>query len=156
MTKPVETVAAESSIEEMVMFFTAPDGPHRHKSYPVIDAAGSLLGMVARADVLRWTREGWSAGQTLGDVVVESECVTGYEDELVGHLADRMAEADAGRVPITRRADGVVVGLVARRDLLRIRATTVRHERDREVLIRIGKRRVSAAEKQLIKSASIP
>jgi chloride channel protein, CIC family len=144
MTKPVETVAAESSIEDMVTFFTAPDGPHRHKSYPVVDAAGSLLGMVARADVLRWTREGWPAGQSVGDVVAESECVTGHEDELVGHLADRMAEADAGRVPITRRVDGIVVGLVARRDLLRIRATTVRHERDREALIRIGKRRTSA------------
>jgi len=33
-----------------------------------------------------------------------------------------------------------VIGLVARRDLLRVRATAVGHERDREALIRLGRR----------------
>ena len=45
-------------------------------------------------------------------------------------------QADVGRVPILRRADGRHVGLVARRDLLRVRANAVRQEREREVLLR--------------------
>jgi hypothetical protein len=40
-------------------------------------------------------------------------------------------------VPILDRADGTVRGLVARRDLLRVRAEVIRQERDRERLIRL-------------------
>ena len=59
----------------------------------------------------------------------------------LAQLADRMAEVDAGRIPILRRGasdeESTVVGLVARRDLLRVRAEVIRHERDREKLIRL-------------------
>jgi CBS domain-containing protein len=118
-----------------VEFFTADGGADRHKSYPVIDADGALAGIVSRSDVLRWTVEGWPAKQLLRDVVSEQELTIGYEDDPVGHLADRMAAADASRVPILRRGDRAVVGLVARRDLLRVRAQGLRHETEREVLI---------------------
>jgi chloride channel protein, CIC family len=144
MTMPVDTLPARATIAAAVTFFTAPE-LHRHKSYPVVADNGALVGMVARADVLRWTREGWPSGQTLNDVLADRECVIGYDDELVGQLADRMADADAGRVPILRRSDRAVVGLIARRDLLRVRATTVRHEREREALLRLGKPQASTA-----------
>jgi hypothetical protein len=78
-------------------------------------------------------------------MVVSSCCVSPRTDYSAATQPSEILIGNAGRVPITRRADGAVVGLVARRDLLRIRATTVRHERDREALIRIGKRRISAA-----------
>ena len=96
--------------------------------------------MAARADALRWTMEGWGTEKTLGEQLLGQNLMVGYEDELVGKLADRMAETDTGRVPILRRGDkdgenGPVVGLVARRDLLRVRAAVIRHERDREKLI---------------------
>jgi chloride channel protein, CIC family len=64
-----------------------------------------------------------------------------YGDGLVGHLADRMSATDAGRVPILERSSGAPVGLVARRDLLRVRARTVRHEHERKALIRVLPRR---------------
>ena len=134
MARPVETLPAEMPIGDVVAFFTdEPAG--RHKSYPVVDAGGTLAGIVSRSDVLRWTVEGWPTGQVLRDVVSEQELTVGYEDDLVGRLADRMAAADASRVPILRRRDRAVVGLVARRDLLRVRAQGLRHETEREVLI---------------------
>ena len=95
--------------------------------------------MVSRADVLRWTMERL-AGRHRRSARARSASrtlVTGYEDELVGMLADRMAIADVGRVPILRRSDDKLVGLVARRDLLRVRADVVRHEHEREVLLRV-------------------
>ena len=64
--------------------------------------------------------------------------ILGHDDELVGRLADRMAADNAGRVPILSRGDGSLVGLVARRDLLRVRASVLRHEQEREALIRFG------------------
>lgn len=141
MAQPVDTLPGSMAIGEAVSFFTAPDAPTRHKSYPVVDDACHLHGIVARADVLRWTRDGWPVGKSLADMLGDRDCVTGFSDELVGKLADRMAEADVGRVPILRRTDSTVVGLVARRDLLRVRAAAVIHERDREALIWFGKRR---------------
>jgi CBS domain-containing protein len=139
MAQPVDTLPADMPVAKVVAFFTGSDGAPRHKSYPVVEANGRLIAMVARADALRWTMGGYPAGQRLGDALAGRELLVGYEDELVGHLADRMAAADAGRVPILRRADDSLIGLVARRDLLRVRASVVRHEREREALIRLRK-----------------
>ena len=70
--------------------------------------------------------------------------VAGYDDELVS-LVDRMVTAEAGRVPILRRRDGTLVGLVARRDILRVRANSVRQEHEREALMRVLPRLKAAA-----------
>ena len=115
----------------------APESPRRHKSYPVVDERNRLVAMVSRADALRWTIEGWDSEKTIGEQLVGQNLTVGYADELVGKLADRMAESDASRVPILNRDDDTVLGLVARRDLLRVRAEVIRHERDREALIRL-------------------
>ncbi|HEY5209101.1 MAG TPA: chloride channel protein [Stellaceae bacterium] len=147
MAKPVDTLTADMSVGDAVAFFSAPDVPQRHKSYPVIDDNGRLVGMAARADALRWTVAGWPSGQTLGDLVADQYLAVGYEDELVGRLADRMAADDVSRVPILRRGDNKMVGLVARRDLLRVRASVARQERDREVLLRFRTSTVPAAGK---------
>jgi CBS domain-containing protein len=146
MAKPVDTLPATMKVGEAVAFFTASESadgqlPTRHKSYPVVNQANGLVAMVSRADALRWTVAGWNSERTLGEQLLGQNLVVGYEDELVGKLADRMAEVDAGRIPILRRGasdeESTVVGLVARRDLLRVRAEVIRHERDREKLIRL-------------------
>jgi CBS domain-containing protein len=139
MAQPVDTMPAEMPVGDAVAFFTAPDAPRRHKSYPVVDAGGRLVAMVSRADALRWTVEGWDTEKPLGEQLLGQNLLIGYEDDLVGALADRMAESDTGRVPILKRgaseAESVVVGLVARRDLLRVRAKVILHERERARLI---------------------
>lgn len=137
MATPIDTLAADMPVGDAITFFTGPETASRHKSYPVVDTDGRLVGMVARSDALRWTMAGWPAGHTLRDLIAERELVTGYEDELVGELADRMAAAEVGRAPVLRRSDDVVVGLVARRDLLQVRAHAVRQERKRDTLIQL-------------------
>jgi len=134
MAHPVETLSANLPVAEVLAFFSEAQQA-RHKSYPVVDAAGAVLGMVSRSDVLRWTMEGWPAGECLSDLVSDQDLLKAQDDDLVGQLADRMAAAEAGRVPILRRSDGALVGLVARRDLLRVRSQGRRHENVREVLI---------------------
>jgi CIC family chloride channel protein len=132
MTRPVDSLAAGMPIADVRAFFDAENGVNRHKSYPVVDDDGRAVGMVSRSDVLRWSREGWPKGRTLGDLADERQLFLGYTDELVGHLADRMAAADIARVPVIDRATGKLEGLLARRDLLRVRASATRTERDRE------------------------
>jgi hypothetical protein len=96
-----------------------------------------VLGLVARADVLRWLMQGWGAGATLADVVGENELLLGYADELVGQLADRMAVAGVGRVPIIDRGTRRLAGIVSRKDLLVVRASMVRQERERQSTFRL-------------------
>ncbi len=54
MARPAETVSADASVGEIVDFFTASNAPRRHKSYPVTDQLGRLVGIVSRADALQW------------------------------------------------------------------------------------------------------
>jgi CBS domain-containing protein len=137
MARPAEALPGIWTVAETLAFFSAPDSPKRHKSYPVTDADGRVIGMVARADALRWLREENSRDTLLRDRIAGQDLVFGYDDELAGQLADRMAVAEIGRVPILNRKSGLLVGLVARRDLLRVRANMVQHEREREALIRV-------------------
>lgn len=65
--------------------------------------------------------------------------------QLVGHLADRMAENGIGRVPVLDAA-GRLAGLVARKDLLAARARRVAEERDRVRLL-VRQRAVRKAPK---------
>jgi H+/Cl- antiporter ClcA len=127
MARPVDTLPAAMSVAEAARFFAEGEP---HKSYPVVDEKGQVRAMVSRADVLRWTREGWTAGETLGDL--DSEVVTAFPDELAGAVADRMAETGASRIPVVARETGALVGLVARRELLRVRALALKAELDRE------------------------
>ena len=138
MAHPVETLSSESPVEEIVEFFIAPHAPRRHKSYPVIDRDGRLVGMVSRTDAFRWMTDDELRGKSLAKQLAGQGLVIGYDDELAGELADRMADTERSRVPILRRSDGRLVGLVARRDLLRVRADSIEHERERERLIRLG------------------
>lgn len=137
MAKPVHSLAGSIPVEEAIAFFMAAEGPKRHKSYPVVDDTEQLLGMVSRSDVLRWAREGWGDARTLADMQ-NGETFIAYSDDLVGDLADRMAAADVGRVPILERESGQVVGLVARRDLLRVRTHAIREERVRRRVLRLA------------------
>ena len=137
MAHPAEALPADWTVGETLTFFTAEDAPQRHKSYPVTDVDGRVLGMVSRADALKWLRDEQSPTTALREQITGQDLVIGYDDELAGQIADRMTSTDVGRVPIVSRKSGSLVGLVARRDLLRVRTNMVRHEREREALIRV-------------------
>ena len=141
MATPAEALPASWTVRDVVTFFTAPNAPRRHKSYPVTDRDRRVVGMVSRADALRWMLGESPPQRPLAEQLAGQELMVGYEDELVGHLADRMTATDTGRVPILARDTGELVGLVARRDLLRVRASARRHEHEREALIRVLPRR---------------
>jgi CBS domain-containing protein len=144
MSSPVDTLSASMTIAEAVAYFTDDAAtPDRHRSYPVVDSAGFPTGMVSRADILRWTRQGWGEGRTLATVT--GELTVGYADELVAQLADRMATRDVGRVPVIERHSGVLVGLVARRDLLRVRGRVRTEELHRARLLHVRKKPGKAA-----------
>jgi H+/Cl- antiporter ClcA/predicted transcriptional regulator len=140
MVAEVETLPAALPIDEAVAFFTG-ETP-RHKSYPVIDAQGVAVGMAPRAEVLRWMTEGSHEGQTLGEVVSDAGMVRARPDELVGPLAERMVERDVGRVPVVDER-GRLVGLVTRKDLLRVHARQKALESERQALLRPARTQIA-------------
>ena len=130
MVADVDTLPAAMKIDQAVAFFTDEERPH--KSYPIVDSQGLVVGMVSRADVLRWRAESSHGDDTLFDRASDRSLVVGYADEPVSQLANRMVAADIGRAPVVDHVSSRLVGLVSRKDLLRIRATTGSNEGDRE------------------------
>jgi CBS domain-containing protein len=140
MVTTVDSLPSSMTVAEAVDFFTESASAPRHKSYPVLDEKGRVVAMVARADILLWARENGSATGTLAEALPEQDVLIGYPDEQVGKLADRMVAADVGRVPILDRKDGKLIGIVARKDLLRVRAKLDAEERERDRFLGLGTR----------------
>jgi CBS domain-containing protein len=129
MLRAVDTLPSTMKVSEAVRFYSG-DIP-RHKSYPVIDDKGRVLAMISRAAALSWAGDSEVQNQTLAEAVDSSALLSGYEDEIVGTLADRMIARDVGRVPILSRTGNKLVGLVSRRDLLKVRASLSHEETSR-------------------------
>jgi H+/Cl- antiporter ClcA len=129
MVRDVDVVPADWSTGQAIDFFMAPE--HRHKSYPIVDAAQSVVGMVSRGDILAWLGEGEELDRSLplAEACDDSALMFGRPGDLVGHLVDRMADAGVGRVPVVDE-EGKLIGLVARKDLLAARARRAAEERD--------------------------
>ena len=142
MVPGVDTLPASMKIDAAVAFFADQERPH--KSYPILDGDGLVAGMVSRGDVLRWRAENPHGEETLFDRASDRSLIVGYADEPVSYLADRMVAADIGRVPIVERGAARLVGLVSRKDLLRIRASAKSAEVSREAFF--ARRQVAQAE----------
>jgi CBS domain-containing protein len=135
MSKSVVTVPAKATVRTLLNdFFLARD--RRHQAYPVVDVDGTLLGVIARANLL----EDWVAGgqENVSDLIIAFDLVhrppiTVFPWESCRTAAERMAAAGVGRLPVVdpdhpRR----VVGMLTRSDLLKPRAQMLEEEGLRE------------------------
>jgi CIC family chloride channel protein len=145
MVTKVDTLPASMPIDAALSFFMSDD--HRHKSYPVIDTDRRLVGMVTRADMLRWRTRKDRETETLYDAVSDRALTVGYPDDILGRLADTMVANGLGRVPVVERGTGRILGLVARKDLLHIRSTVTAAENDRVAFFGPAKPRALAVSK---------
>ncbi len=132
MSRPELTLRAGLRVAEVVAMFGELAGRHRLSSLPVVDDQGRLVDLLSPAQVLNWSRRAPAIDGTLGDSLAGEPCaVVGYQDEPVGRLADRMAEADIGCAPVVDADSNRFVGWVTRRDLLHVRSRAARQERER-------------------------
>ncbi|MFG1605238.1 CBS domain-containing protein [Actinoplanes sp. NPDC049265] len=126
MTSPVVTVPQIASVETATELVTR----HGVTALPVVDTTGRLVGMVSEGDLLLHRvpadpavhlRRDWmnEPGQRPGMVVevMTTGVVTTEPEADVADVAARMLEFDVRSVPVLD--DGVVVGIVSRRDILR-------------------------------------
>jgi H+/Cl- antiporter ClcA len=134
MAAPADSLPAAMRVNEAIAFFGS--GDERHKSYPVVRPDGQLVGLISRGDVLRWTRSGADGGQSLGEVCLD--VATAFPDETAGTLADRMSAGRYSRVPVIARDGGHLVGIVTRRELLRVRSLALRAEQERQGALKLS------------------
>lgn len=129
MIAKVDTLPATMRLSEALAYMT--ERVDAHRFYPVIDNDGRLVGMISRADALRWQSEPELMDQSLYDVISDTSIPVAHLEDTVGRVADIMIQADTGRVPVVEVQSGRLVGLIARKDLLRLRSATNRAELER-------------------------
>lgn len=136
MIRKVDTLPASMPATEARDFLSSQQEAHR--LYPVIEPDGRLVGVVSRADALAWQTAAELEGETLYDKVSDASIPVGHPDDTVGFIADLMIKGDTGRIPITDPATGVLVGLIARKDLLHLRRSARSLEQERQVYLGNG------------------
>ncbi len=114
MTQPVITVPDHASLEELVTeyFYRYP-----HAGYPVTSGE-RLAGMVSLEQLKRVPREEW-VRTPVRSIMSRAEEVPpiGPEDDCVSAL-ERMLRENRGRLPVV--LDGRIVGILSRRDVMRL------------------------------------
>jgi H+/Cl- antiporter ClcA len=127
MTPDPATLPYDMPLEDVVRFF-ADEATHR--SYPVIDKEGRLLGLVSRTDALEWKVSRKTDGN-LADVLSDPSTQFAFPETPCGEVADIMVESGVGRVPIVDPEERCVVGIISRQDLLKVRS----HQRSVEKVV---------------------
>lgn len=126
MAHPVITVGPDAPIKEAARRLVR----YGISALPVVDAEGSLLGIVSEADLLPLetrpdprtqatpiARRAGSSPRTVSDVMTR-RVVAVSPDMDMSQAARTMIEAEVKRVPVVDR--GRVIGIVSRRDMVRV------------------------------------
>jgi CBS domain-containing protein len=128
MTPDPETLPADLPAAEARVFF---EREAKHRSYPVVDTKARPIALVSRADALRWSQAEGTLDGTLGEMLSDISQPLVTLDTPSDAVANLMIAENTGRVCVVDPADGRLVGIVARRDLLRSRAAALHGERKR-------------------------
>jgi len=127
MTTPVQVVRQDARVEAAADLLAA----HRVTALPVVNADGSLVGMVSEGDLLWHRVPADPTAHALRDLeqaptprpstvhqIMSARPITTTADADVADVADLMLHHDVRSVPVV---DGRrVVGIVSRRDILRV------------------------------------
>jgi CBS domain-containing protein len=85
-------------------------------SVPVVEADGTLVGIVTEYDLLQAMIDGRDLRKVLATELMSTNPVTVTEDRTLVQVADLFQDRYLTRVPVVR--NGKLVGIVARRDLI--------------------------------------
>ncbi|WP_190814240.1 CBS domain-containing protein [Saccharopolyspora pogona] len=124
MTRPVVSVTNETSLREAIVLLTE----NGVGALPVIDSNNQVVGVVGESDLLRdrvadgSSTADWDSTTAVGDVMHHPARVAEMGTE-TDELASMMLSFGLHSIPIVDH--GTLVGIVARRDLLR---TLVRND----------------------------
>jgi CBS domain-containing protein len=119
MSSPVETLTAHATVGDARRKLSSGG----HGAYPIVDRDGRCIGIVSRNDVLS-TSNGDDAPI---DTIASADLVAVAVGDTMLDVLDRMVEERIDHVPVI--ADGRLIGICTRADLIRARARTRPDER---------------------------
>src|SRR5438876_374366 len=112
MTTSVISTTPDETVDEAARLL----GFHDVSGLPVCEG-GQVIGVVSEADLIG------KSGATVGDVMT-SPAVTVAENTSLEHVAEQLTQQRIRRLPVVD-ADGRLVGVVSRRDVLRWAASRI-------------------------------
>jgi CBS domain-containing protein len=132
MDRSVSAIPAAMTIAELSRRIAAGDAElTRRQGTPIADAAGHLVGIITRSDLMRAMESG-STSTTVLEAGTRNLVVT-YPDELLRDAVARMLERDIGRLPVVSREDPRrLVGYLGRSGVMRARVRLYEEENVRE------------------------
>jgi CBS domain-containing protein len=133
MTRDVITVRADMTVKAMDAEYFGSE--QRHRAYPVVDAEGTLLGIVDRARLRGWLESDGSGAAQLS-ALMSGDPVVAFPEESCQSIAIRMAVEKRDRIPVVSRDEHRLLGIVTRYDLLTPYAQTHDEELLRERVFR--------------------
>ncbi|MDI1446963.1 chloride channel protein [Polyangium sp. 6x1] len=114
-TRELVTLRFDQTIDSVRAWLGAGGPGTRHTGFPVLDAAGTLIGVVTRTDLFDAAR----AGDQLVTAAIKRAPVVISEQSTVRGAADRMLVEGVGRLVVVKPEDPTrVVGIITRSDLL--------------------------------------
>ncbi len=135
MTTQVMTIPATMPLGEVRrQFFSPQTGEHKHQGYPVVDAAGRLVGVVTRSDLANLSLpDGEDENESTLEDVIGRKLVVAFPDEPLRVVTNRMIVANVGRVPVvSEEHPDRLIGIITRSDLLKARQRMLDEEERRE------------------------
>jgi CBS domain-containing protein len=126
MTSNPETLPSDMPVAEALRFF---ETEARHRSYPVVDPAGRPVGLASRSDALRWQQDGAAEPATIGEQLSDRSLPLVTPATPGDAVANLMISENMGRICVVAPDTGVLLGIVARRDLLKSRAAVLKSEK---------------------------
>jgi len=92
-----------------------------YSGMPVTDEARKVIGIITEIDLLEAVIEGKDLAKTTAEEVMTKEAITAEVDTPLMDIMTIMKEKNIIRIPITK--GGKLVGVVARRDILKRKLT---------------------------------
>jgi CBS domain-containing protein len=133
MDRDVVSIPATMTVADLAAAIGRGDAElARRQGTPIVDAAGQLVGIITRGDVLRAMET--PEGLTLPVIQAGSSDLTvAYPDESLRIAVDRMLRRGVGRLPVVARDDPRrLVGYLGRTGVMEARQRQLQEEEERE------------------------
>ncbi|MFI5234845.1 MAG: chloride channel protein [Gemmatimonadales bacterium] len=132
-TEEIQTLAADATVGAIRLRMGATENRLIRQGYPVVGAAGELVGVITRSDLLN---PALSDDHTLKQALARPPIVT-YPDCTAREAANLMVLEGIGRLPVVSRNDSKkLLGMVTRSDLLMAHGRRLNMERKRQTGMR--------------------
>lgn len=113
MTKEVITIGPEVTLAEAIKVLIE----HKISGMPVVNASGEMVGIISEKDILNFAFSGNLQNTKVKEVMVKN-VISFPPDADINSITLAIASHHFRRVPIVE--NGKVVGIISRRDIIRV------------------------------------